>query len=99
MWSREPCAGAASGWAWDGVSTRGIRWGVVGACEFSTHLRVWHSLRGRRSLKLDDSERPLRLLFAGPSGVGKTAMAVAVCEARRGIVRLRHAGLGVGFQA
>ena len=38
----------------------------------------------RRSLKLDDSERPLRLLFAGPSGVGKTAMAVAVCEALLG---------------
>ena len=35
----------------------------------------------RRSLALDDSERPLRLLFAGPSGVGKTAMAAAVCEA------------------
>ena len=38
----------------------------------------------RRSLKLDDHERPLRLLFAGPSGVGKTAMATAVCEALLG---------------
>ncbi|KAL1522239.1 hypothetical protein AB1Y20_021875 [Prymnesium parvum] len=35
----------------------------------------------RRALRLDDTERPLRLLFAGPSGVGKTAMAVGVCEA------------------
>lgn len=38
----------------------------------------------RRSFKLDDNERPLRMLFAGPSGVGKTAMAVAVCEALNG---------------
>lgn len=38
----------------------------------------------RRSLRLDDTERPLRLLFAGPSGVGKTAMAIAVCEALLG---------------
>lgn len=38
----------------------------------------------RRSMKLDDEERPLRLLFAGPSGVGKTAMATALCEALLG---------------
>ena len=38
----------------------------------------------RRSMKLDDGERPLRLLFAGPSGVGKTAMATALCEALLG---------------
>jgi len=38
----------------------------------------------RRSLKLDDGERPLRLLFAGPSGVGKTAMATALCESLLG---------------
>ena len=37
----------------------------------------------RRSLRLDDVERPLRMLFAGPSGVGKTAMATALCEALR----------------
>ena len=40
----------------------------------------WRALRRRRML-LDDGERPLRLLFAGPSGVGKTAMATALCEA------------------
>ena len=44
---------------------------------------VARSLR-RRSMKLDDGERPLRLLFAGPSGVGKTAMATALCEALLG---------------
>ena len=38
----------------------------------------------RRSMRLDDGERPLRLLFAGPSGVGKTAMATALCEALLG---------------
>jgi hypothetical protein len=38
----------------------------------------------RRMMKLDDNERPLRLLFAGPSGVGKTAMATSVCEALLG---------------
>ena len=38
----------------------------------------------RRSMSLDDGERPMRLLFAGPSGVGKTAMATAVCEALMG---------------
>lgn len=38
----------------------------------------------RRSLRLDDVERPLRMLFAGPSGVGKTAMATALCEALLG---------------
>lgn len=38
----------------------------------------------RRAMRLDDGERPLRLLFAGPSGVGKTAMATAVCEALLG---------------
>ena len=32
----------------------------------------------RRAMRLDDGERPLRLLFAGPYGVGKTAMATAV---------------------
>ena len=41
---------------------------------------VARALRRRRML-LDDGERPLRLLFAGPSGVGKTAMATALCEA------------------
>ena len=38
----------------------------------------------RRSLRLDDVERPLRMLFAGPSGVGKTVMATALCEALLG---------------
>ena len=38
----------------------------------------------RRVFGLDDHERPLRLVFAGPSGVGKTAMATAVCEALLG---------------
>jgi ATP-dependent Clp protease ATP-binding subunit ClpA len=38
----------------------------------------------RRSMRLDDSERPLRMLFAGPSGVGKTVMATALCEALLG---------------
>ncbi len=38
----------------------------------------------RRALGLGDPERPLRLLFAGPSGVGKTAMATACCEALLG---------------
>lgn len=38
----------------------------------------------RRSMRLDDNERPLRLLFAGPSGVGKTAMATALCESLLG---------------
>lgn len=38
----------------------------------------------RRSMQLDDGDRPLRLLFAGPSGVGKTAMATALCEALLG---------------
>ena len=38
----------------------------------------------RRVLKLDDTDRPLRLLFAGPSGVGKTAMAEQVCKALLG---------------
>ena len=38
----------------------------------------------RRSMGLDDGDRPLRLLFAGPSGVGKTAMATALCEALLG---------------
>jgi len=38
----------------------------------------------RRVLRLDDVDRPLRMLFAGPSGVGKTAMATALCEALLG---------------
>lgn len=44
---------------------------------------VSRSLR-RRAMGLDDAERPLRLLFAGPSGIGKTAMATALCESLLG---------------
>ena len=48
----------------------------------------------RRSLRLDDVERPLRMLFAGPSGVGKTVMAAALCEVNPN----RHLlGLGLGL--
>ena len=46
----------------------------------------------RRSLRLDDVERPLRMLFAGPSGVGKTAMATALCEA---LLSSRHRTLAL----
>ena len=56
--------------------------GVIDGQELAKDV-VARALR-RRALKLDDPERPLRLLFAGPSGVGKTAMATAVCEALLG---------------
>ena len=44
----------------------------------------------RRSMRLDDNERPLRLLFAGPSGVGKTSMATALCESLSGCIPDRN---------
>lgn len=44
---------------------------------------VMRALR-RRRLGLSDAERPLRMLFAGPSGVGKTELGMACCEALLG---------------
>jgi ATP-dependent Clp protease ATP-binding subunit ClpC len=44
---------------------------------------VMRALR-RRRLGLSDNERPLRMLFAGPSGVGKTELGMACCEALLG---------------
>jgi len=38
----------------------------------------------RRMLGLSDADRPLRMLFAGPSGVGKTELGMACCEALLG---------------
>lgn len=38
----------------------------------------------RRMLGLSDADRPLRMLFAGPSGVGKTELGIACCEALLG---------------
>ena len=51
--------------------------------QFAAKDAVARALR-RRSLELGDGARPLRMLFAGPSGVGKTEMAIACCEALLG---------------